>query len=275
MLSLSRLITSVAAFAAAVAVLLVVNAPSAYAGQFGVSCRFSHRAMDDPIVDPGMPGMSHLHDFFGSADTSSKSTYASMQKAKTTCSDVMDTAGYWQPHLTVNGHGATAHLTAWYSKGGKPTVVPFPKGIMLIAGDHMATAPQPKRVLAWSCAGRGGHHGRYDHVPQCGTHQNLTATLGFPDCWDGKHLDTPDHRSHARYSHNGVCPDGFTVPLPRLALVFRWPIHPKPSSVQLASGGPLTMHADFWNTWHQWRLRELINSCVNVNTDCGVVHHGT
>jgi len=40
-----------------------------------------------------------------------------------------------------------------------------------------------------------------------------------------------------------------------------------------SSGSWLTMHGDFWNTWNQRRLRTLINQCVNVNDDCGVIHH--
>ena len=38
------------------------------------SCRTSHRAMDDPIVFPGYPGLSHDHTFVGNTTTNASST---------------------------------------------------------------------------------------------------------------------------------------------------------------------------------------------------------
>src|SRR5215216_2857267 len=52
---------------------------------FVSTCTFSHRAMDDPIVDPGRPGAAHSHDFFGNRTTQFDSTYDTMTVANTTC----------------------------------------------------------------------------------------------------------------------------------------------------------------------------------------------
>jgi hypothetical protein len=30
----------------------------------------------------------------------------------------------------------------------------------------------------------------------------LQLDVIFPDCWDGRHLDSPDHKSHMAYSRN-------------------------------------------------------------------------
>ena len=30
-----------------------------------------------------------------------------------------------------------------------------------------------------------------------------------------------------------------------------------------------TLHADFWNTWDQDTLNQLVNTCLNGNVDCG------
>ena len=48
---------------------------------FVVTCTFSHRLADDPIVFPGQPGMSHLHDFFGANTTNAFSTYDSLRSS--------------------------------------------------------------------------------------------------------------------------------------------------------------------------------------------------
>src|SRR5213079_507048 len=43
-------------------------------GRFVSVCEFSHQSMNDPIVYPGKPGKSHLHEFFGNASTNAYST---------------------------------------------------------------------------------------------------------------------------------------------------------------------------------------------------------
>lgn len=42
--------------------------------EFLADCSYSHRLPDDPIVFPGMPGASHMHNFFGSRVTNAHTT---------------------------------------------------------------------------------------------------------------------------------------------------------------------------------------------------------
>ena len=44
------------------------TAIAAQTGQFVLRCKYSHTLMDDPIVFPGRPGASHMHDFFGNVN---------------------------------------------------------------------------------------------------------------------------------------------------------------------------------------------------------------
>ena len=51
----------------------------------------------------------------------------------------------------------------------------------------------------------------------------IRATVIFPSCWDGKNLDSPDHRSHVAYppgSKGGLagdkCPDTHPVRIPQV-----------------------------------------------------------
>ena len=50
------------------------------------SCRFSHRAPDDPIVFPGKPGASHDHTFVGNRTTNALRRTARFAPGATTCS---------------------------------------------------------------------------------------------------------------------------------------------------------------------------------------------
>jgi len=44
----------------------------------------------------------------------------------------------------------------------------------------------------------------------------VTFTLDFPDCWDGKHLDSPKHKEHVAY---GPCTAQFPIPIPAVKFV--------------------------------------------------------
>jgi hypothetical protein len=70
---------------------------------FVSACGFSHRAMDDPIVYPGRPGLSHDHTFVGNQTTDAFSTLHSLRSGATTCRRAADTAAYWMPTLLLNG----------------------------------------------------------------------------------------------------------------------------------------------------------------------------
>ena len=53
--------------------------------EFLAECPYTHRAPDDPIVFPGLPGASHMHSFFGNDTTNARSDLASLEKGRTTC----------------------------------------------------------------------------------------------------------------------------------------------------------------------------------------------
>ena len=48
--------------------------------------------------------------------------------------------------------------------------------------------------------------------------------MTFPDCWDGAHLHSDDHREHMAYSGVDGCPAGHPVAVPQLELVVRYPV---------------------------------------------------
>jgi hypothetical protein len=86
--------------------------------------------------------------------------------------------------------------------------------------------------------------------------------VNFPDCWDGKRLDSPDHHSHMAYSRDYRCPVSHPVKVPLIRLNIRYPITDG-HGVVLASGGQLTGHADFFNAWDKGTLERLVDQCFH------------
>ena len=254
---------------------LIANVPAADAGSNAgwiVGCDFSHRSPDDPIVMPGMTGMSHSHDFFGNETTDANSTVSSLMGRSTTCSLGADTSAYWIPTLYQNGNPVQPLKAAIYYRNQltSGTVRPFPVGLELIAGDSHATGPQSDDVAYYNCHdGPDTHHAPVPY--DCGTHQ-IDAHIVFPQCWDGVHLDSADHKSHVVYatrSHGTrSCPADHPVILPRLIIRISWPIT-NGNAVQLASGPAYTLHADFFNAWNAAAQQNLVTTCINAGVDCG------
>ena len=237
---------------------------------FVSTCRFSHRAGDDPIVFPGFPGVSHDHSFVGNVSTNAFSTLATLRAAQTTCRRPNDTAAYWMPTLLVNDAVVTpAGATIYYRRRTIAPTRPFPAGLEIVAGNSHATALQDPRITFWNCGVQAGS-GRAGTPPTCPNARaaGLRLHVSFPDCWNGKSLDSADHHSHMAYSERGVCPASYPVPVPAITVIFRYPTTGGPATT-LASGGQLTAHADFFNAWNQAELTRLVTSCLDALRHCG------
>lgn len=244
-------------------------------------CRYSHQLPDDPIVYPGGPGASHLHDFFANTTTNASSTYASLRAGRTTCRKPAETAAYWVPSMFDDGvRVQPTHVRAYYTTGGKhpASVKAFPAGLEIIASEQ--------RAASFACVG-GEEQGRGQRtMPTCPSGSHLVVRIAFPDCWDGKNLDSADHRGHMAYSARSprlrsaqrgasatdrraranVCPSSHPVPVPRLSANVHYP----------SDGGNVTFaasaqpHADFVNAWEQATLERLVRECLNARVHCGV-----
>jgi len=232
-------------------------------GIFLSVCRASHVASDDPIVHPGEAGASHQHEFFGSITTNADSTYRTLRAGATTCRIAADTAAYWVPSLLADGQRvAPIRVNAYYLAGrGRGRTMAFPAGLKVIAGDSNATVAQSLAITGWKCSGI--HIAALSADPltcPAGTHDVLV--IRFPDCWNGKDLDSADHKSHMAYRVRGVCPSGYPVRVPRLSLNFHYEI-PDATNLTLASGSIYSAHADFFNAWSQMALARLVR--LNLN----------
>jgi hypothetical protein len=249
--------------------------------EWQILCTLSHQRPDDPIVFPGQPGVSHMHSFYGNSGTNAASTTASLLGATSTCGrnlQASDHSAYWIPALyRKNAANAWTLVTSdsqemfiYYVRAGGPNgpkVKPFPAGLRMVAGDQHATSAQPATVLEWTCGGAGPTSA---DIPQCSDpSQPIHASLGFPSCWDGVHLDSADHRSHMAYAApDGTCPASHPVSLPKLSYEVDYPGITGGPGYQLASGGRFSMHGDFFNAWDTRVQNALVSDCLNAAHDC-------
>jgi hypothetical protein len=232
-------------------------------GIFLSVCLPSHMAMDDPIVHPGEPGASHQHEFFGNTTTDANSTLASLQAGETTCRIAADTAAYWVPTLLADGERvAPLKVNAYYLRAGRSgRIVPFPSGIKIIAGDSHATTAQSTMVTGWKCSGLRIKPLSAEPVA-CPMGAHNVLVIRFPDCWNGKDLDSADHQSHMAYRVRGACPAGFPVQVPKLSLNVHYQLT-SVNDLTLSSGSIHTSHADFFNAWNQAALTRLVRANLN------------
>ena len=107
----------------------------------------------DPIVMPGMAGMSHYHQFFGNLSTDENTTPASLLANRpSTCRNRADFSAYWAPQLWQGSTAiAPTSITILYAKTVTSAVVAHPAGMALIAGNAKATTAQDLSVVSWYC----------------------------------------------------------------------------------------------------------------------------
>jgi hypothetical protein len=249
---------------------------------FSVKCNITHSAPDDPIVFPRLPGRSHLHDFFGNASVDAATTTGSLADAASSCLQGMgevDKAGYWTPALlnggrAVRGSADGHRIDAYYSVLGKSVPVrSFPFGLRMVAGDAKSTRPQSVGITSFDCVRfpNGGEVTRRSAaIPTCPRGSYVSARVMFPSCWDGRNLDSPDHKSHMAYPSRERCPGSHPVSLPTLSMRVRWKaaMGIASSQLSLSSGGQFSMHADFWNAWSPSVQQWLVANCLNATRNC-------
>jgi hypothetical protein len=228
-------------------------------GYFAVACGFSHRNQDDPIVFFRQAGRSHDHTYFGNTATNANSTPAGLRASgETTCRLRSDTAAYWVPTLMVNGNAVRPRgAIAYYVRRTIEPVQAFPANLEVIAGSAAARSPQSALITLWSCGGRSAS----SEIPTC-LRGSLRLQVRFPNCWNGRQLDSEDHKSHLAYSNDGVCPATHPVEVPALTLVVYYASEGGPRA-ELSSGGDFSGHADFVNSWNQDTLSRLVDRYLN------------
>lgn len=295
-------------------------------GAFRFICAPGHVNADDPVIYPGQKGASHPHQFYGNTGTNYQSTYEnSRTTGLSTCMNIMNRSGYWQPAM-INGDGkvvrpdyVVVYYKGWPKNSPQCTpgswnyvgrCVPVPNAIRFIFGYDMVSGTLPTGGAEWKClayppgnnAGIGGPSANniVDAVAGCpdaqGGIQRLDLALKAPTCWDGKNLDSPNHRSHTadfirandpEGRFRVACPKTHPYAMPHFTLQIFWELdntidksgtwEPGRKTWYLSSdlmpGMPpqkpgTTFHGDYWEGWNQAVKKMWQDNCIDRLLNC-------
>ena len=252
-------------------------------GAFRFICNAGQLAYDDPIVDPGQPGKSHLHQFYGNTTADAYSTYSSLRaRGMSTCMSPLNRSAYWMPAM-LDGKGNVVRpdfVSIYYKRrpksdpkcsltSGDPKAegncVNLPNGLKFVFGYDMVSGKSPTGYLKFSCQGPGAGLGEYHSIPEAMAHCPIGAQFGVrieaPNCWDGKNLDSPNHRDHVTYGSYGdwgyyKCPSTHPYVIPSFTLGAWFTVDENRANWSLSSDAMLpnaphgtTFHADFFMAW--------------------------
>jgi hypothetical protein len=246
--------------------------PSVGYPAFRMFCQFSHVGFVDPIVAPGDAAFMHLHMFFGNTAVDQDSTYTSLRSTgNSTCDGgPLNRTAYWMPAV-FDGQDRVvvpSRFELYYkaeNAADPARVRAKPNGLRMVAG-----APDT-RVFDWRCGGRSG-----TTIPNCGSGERLTVSVRFPYCWDGKNLDSPDHRSHMAYGTNntwGPCPTSHPVHLPELtefahfddvSNTGNWYLSTDRMDPSSPAPNGSTMHADWFGAWDNDIQNRWVTNCIQA-----------
>ncbi|WP_051807635.1 DUF1996 domain-containing protein [Actinoplanes subtropicus] len=154
-------------------------------------------------------------------------------------------------------------------------VVPMPKFLRELTGDAKPTSRGPANARStWTCS--GFENRLSDKYPICPEGSQVKRVQDFPGCWDGKNIDSDNHRSHVAFAdkNTGACPQGF-VAIPQLRITLSYTI---PQDVQIKgqyaldsfpeeNHNPFSDHNDYINV-NSAQTMQRIATCINKGTNC-------
>ncbi|KAI0534480.1 hypothetical protein GGR58DRAFT_505238 [Xylaria digitata] len=214
----------------------------------------------DPLVSPGANPSPHTHQIVGGNSFNTTMDPNTIdpptQSTCTSCIYTEDTSNYWTASIyfqspengtfkrvpqMANGRlngtlleqegGLTVYYMRPFSGSNKKTTVPKP-GFRMLAGDPTLRSKTGNfanichRCLQAKDRIMGGNGAPCDAsdtaaFPTKFCPGGIRATVIFPSCWDGKNLDSPDHKSHVAYAAGSAlagdrCPTTHPVRIPQV-----------------------------------------------------------
>jgi hypothetical protein len=295
-------------------------------GAFRFTCLAGQLSYDDPIVYPGQPGKSHLHQFFGNTATNGNSTYQSLRTTGgSTCTRSADASpqrsAYWMPAM-LDGAGNAVKpdwINTYYKQlpasspecgklqdpitgvviptGGK--CVALPNGIRFLVGYNMTTGQNDftnsnaREYWAMNYGCMLPDTGeeivvKKHNFPEviaagCPSGAWLKISVAFPQCWDGKNLDSPDHRGHIAFPVQSYCPSSHPYKFPEVtvAVHFRtdanfiagkWRLSADEMFPNRPAGSSL--HFDYFEGWSPVLKALWQKSCIDGHLSCSTGNVG-
>jgi hypothetical protein len=257
---------------------------------------------DNIIVAPGVDnGAHHTHDYVGNQDNDAFTTNEEFAAAATSCRNQGDKSTYYWPVLRLQdgtqefdakqlGGGAEGNtgriltaskVTLNFVGNPRGKVVAMPKFLRIITGDAKAfTNGTANANAAWSCTGFENRQ-LTDKYPICPEGSSLVRTSKFQSCWDGRSIDSANHRAHVAFAdpRTGACPNGFKA-IPQLVQRLVYDVdapslkdNGKSSPFYAVDGfpeqmhKPITDHGDFINVFDEILMNRMVQ-CINTGRKC-------
>jgi hypothetical protein len=238
-----------------------------------------HRNTGNIVVTPGKAGsVHHLHDFVGNLSVDIASTVKSLAGGGTTCTNGDESTYYWPVLRTVGErdgpHGGAVRVATSISftflGNARGPVVAMPRLLRGAVGDAYAVTNGGARAAAvWSCS--GSPERRTLRYVVCPSGEQVLRVFDFPNCWDGRRVDSDNHRQHLVFPRpGGGCPIS-TFAVPRLRIVVAYAIAPgtryRIDSFDAQRHSPLTDHAFFVNLMPDALMNRVVR-CLNAGRVC-------
>lgn len=186
----------------------------------------------DPIISPGNVS-AHVHQIMGGNGFDFEMDYADTQASTcTSCTVHGDYSNYWSPVLYYQHQDGSFEKVdqvggglVYYLQRGGPNndkLKAFPEGFRMISGDpfkRSAGSDFASQAVSYNCLDYDKSPGNPEtgNFPNFNCPDGLRSQVFFPSCWDGKNLDSADHKSHVAFPvdsyNNGRCPDSHPVHL--------------------------------------------------------------
>lgn len=242
----------------------------------------------DPVVTPGKVS-GHVHSVLGGSNFRMSVDTASLRQSACTSVPIpQDKSAYWFPHLYFywgNGSVTSAEGGAviYYLYSDKPgTTTAFPDDFRMVSGNPALRSYDPtsfaQQAVTYLCLNFKGTSTRHNELPARQCPDGIRAQINFPSCWDGKNVDSADHKSHVSFPSggpdSGTCSDPkFPVTIPRIFLEIYWntvafdSVRNKAMNTSqpfvFAHGDPTGYgyHADYVNGWDKGVLQKAVDNC--------------
>ena len=274
-------------------------------GTFATSCGVNANGLfnsDNVIVAPGVSnGAHHFHDYVGNQANNAFASDQDLANGETTCVDQGDRSTYYWPVVRLQngtqeqdanspGGGIEGNageivtpkqVTLDFVGSPQGKVTAMPRFLRIITGDAKAFVNGTANANAsWSCTGFEDRQLK-DKYPLCPQGSDVVRTFKFQSCWDGRNIDSANHRTHVAFAQaDGACPTGFQA-IPQLVQRIVYDI----DAPSLQDGGrtvplfavdsfpeqlhkPVTDHGDFINVFDENLMKEMVD-CINAGRKCG------
>lgn len=309
-------------------------------GAFRFICGAGQVNYDDPIVYPGVQGASHLHQYYGNTSVNYTTSFSTLRsRGGSTCNYLDGThaanrSGYWMPAMLVGNQYVLQpdYVSIYYkriplsdprcnnpaltSARAEGICVTIPNGLKMIWGYDMVTNTVPTGHGGFICVnGTVSSSAVFASLAElakatdCPVSAHIEARISAPECWDGRNLDSSNHRAHVAYPLYGSwgylrCPADHPYLMPTFTLAAFYQMTPMVhlayaalATEAKAGNGPWdytsilhlssdemrptlrpgqTFHADYFEGWDPTVKAMWTNACIDTHLNCagGVLGNG-